>query len=379
MGGNSEARANAGARLASLRRFLEIEPGNARLRRDVVDTAIAAGEFDYLRELAEKRLATAPADPEAQFNRATALIGLKDYAGALETLSQLDASISGVRFNIGFCLFALERFAESVPHLRAGYDAGERSVGLLHCLLRSLHHTGEIGVATAIADENGALIQSDHGLAGVCALLYGDANDVEKSARYARIALAGNPDDLNALVALASINMLQLDIDRARAAYSRVVTLQPQNGRAWMGLGMTSMTTRDFTQAIAEMKRGLQTLPGHIGSWHALGWAQIFDGKLEEAESTFKHALEMNRNFCESHGNLAVVAAIRGNRQEAERFIETAERLDRACMSSKYARTLLESSPAEGRAKLADLIATVPGHGPRLAAILRSASDSKKP
>src|SRR5262245_26985958 len=100
-----EARAAASARLTNLRRFLAAEPGNARLRRDVVNTAVAAGEYAYVRDLAESRLADVPGDAEAQFDRATALIGLREFDAALEALQPLDATIPGVRFNTGLCLF----------------------------------------------------------------------------------------------------------------------------------------------------------------------------------------------------------------------------------------------------------------------------------
>src|SRR5688572_11378782 len=100
MNGNpmqSDTRTAASTRLASLRRFLAAEPDNARLRRDLVDTAVAAGEFEYLRGFAESRLAADPGNAEAQYDRASALIGLKDYATALEALRPLDATIPGVR------------------------------------------------------------------------------------------------------------------------------------------------------------------------------------------------------------------------------------------------------------------------------------------
>jgi tetratricopeptide (TPR) repeat protein len=368
---HTDARAAASMRLASLRRFLAAEPDNQRLRRDVVDTAVAAGDFQYLRELAESRLADTPADPEAQFDRATALIGLRDFEAALGSLQSLDGSIPGVRFNTGLCLFMLGRFAEAKPFLQAGYDAGERSPGQLRLLLRTLHHVAEIDAAVVIADANATLIASDPDLAGTAALLYIDANDARKATRYAHLALAGNPSNVDALLSSGTLSSLELDVAGARAAYDRVVELHPANGRAWLGLGLLSMGERDFKSAIGQFERGLQTMGEHIGSWHSLAWAHLFSGDIDRAESVFKHALEMDPNFSESHGSLAVIAAMRGKREEAERYIKVAERLDRNGMAAKFATTLLAGSADESRKMLADLIETVPGHGPRFAAMLR--------
>ena len=375
---STDARVAASQRLASLRRFLDAEPGNSRLRRDVVDTAVAAGEFGLVRELAERRLVDAPSDPEAQFDRATALIGLKDFAGALAAMQPLDATIPGVRFNTGLCLFALERFADARPCFDAGYAAGERSAGQLRCYLRTLHHLGEIEAALAIAKENPALVASDGELAGVCSLLAIDVGDVATGKRYAQMALAANPDNLDALVSAGSLHAVDLDMARARAAFDHALQIQPRAGRAWIGLGMMSMGEGNLVAARQQLERGLELMPEHVGSWLALGWAHIFSGDLDAAERVVNRALELNHNFCESHGCLAVVAAMRGDRARAGRLIEVAERLDPACMSSKYAMSLLAGSPEQGRAMLTELVSAVPGHGPKIAAMLRQAAARSK-
>jgi tetratricopeptide (TPR) repeat protein len=359
------------SKFESLRRYFDADPDNARLRRDCVDAAVAAGEFGFIRELAEKRLASMPADPEAQFDRATALIGLKDFAGAIDALRPLDATIPGVRFNTGLCLFMLGNYAEARPYFSAGYDAGERSAGQLRLYIRALHFIGDFDTATAIIKDNSALIASDSELAGVCAMLAVDTSDIVAGKRFAQISLAGNPNNIDALVAAGTLSSVEMQFPQARAAYERALEVQPENSRAWVGLGMLAMGDRNFPAAIAQLERGLATMPGHIGSWHALAWAHLFGGDIDAAEKVFTHALELNRNFSESHGALGVIAAMRGDRASAERFIEIAERLDPKGMTAKYASTLLATSPHEGRKMLADLIETVPGHGPRFAAFLR--------
>jgi len=365
------------SKFESLRRFFEADPDNARLRRDCVNAAVAAKEFGFVRELADKRLASVPADPEAQFDRATALIGLKDFAGALETLRPLDATIPGVRFNTGLCLYMLGQYAEARPYFQAGYDAGERSAGGTCCYARTLHYLGEVETAYAIVKANQPLVLSDPAFSGAAALLAVDSGDVPEAARFAQASLAANPDQPDALVTAGMLHSLELDTAQARSAYQRVVDLNPMNGRAWVGLGTLSMAARNFPAAVRELERGLETMSTHIGSWHVLGWAHLFGGDLDRAEAVFAHSLEMNRNFAESHGSLAVVAAMRGDRERAQRLIEIAERLDRNGMASKYAETLL-AAPADQREMLIQLAEKVPLHGPRFADFMRRAN-AKKP
>ena len=99
------------------------------------------------------------------------------------------------------------------------------------------------------------------------------------------------------------------------------------------------------------LARATELMPEHLGSWHALGWAYLFSGDAAGAERQFAHALELDHNFAESHGAMAAMLAMKGEREAAEREIEIAERLDRSNMSSQFARAMLlsQSSPEAGR------------------------------
>jgi len=357
----------AGRRLASLRRFLEVEPGNVRLRRDVLNTAVAAGEFGYVRELAERRLADVPGDPEAHFDRATALIGLREYGAALEALRPLDATIPGVRFNTGLCLFMLERYADARPYFEAGYEAGERDPSLLRTLLLTLHQQGEYEAAIKLVADNEAAFAAVADLAGQAALLYSDALQPEAAARWAARSLALDPGSVPALVVDGTLRAERLDAAGAQASFERALQRAPEHGRAWIGLGSLTMLSQDFAKSAEQLERGLRAMPTHVGSWQVLGWNKLLSGDLDAAEKIFQHALGINRNFCESHGGLASVAALRGNRAEAERLAEVAERLDPNCNSSKFARAVLAGrigAPEKFRAELASAIARMPGPGP---------------
>jgi tetratricopeptide (TPR) repeat protein len=373
--GQQDSRNAASTRLANLRHFLAFDPGNARLRRDVVNTAVAAGEFEYVRELAESRLADVPGDVEAQFDRATALVGLKEFAAAFELLQLLDTTIPGVRFNSGFCLFMLGRYADARPYFEAGVQAGERSTQLLRFLLLSLHQLGDFDAARELIESNEPLFSNSHELAGNAALLYHDALDQVSAKQWADRALARDPDNVDALIVDGTISAERLDAAGAQASFQRALRRAPDNGRAWVGLGSITMLSHDFSTAAEQMQRGLTTMPKHVGSWQALGWNHIFAGKLDDAEDVFKHAIELNRNFAESHGGLASVAAMRGDRANAEHLIELAERLDKDCQSTKFARAVLagqKGGPEMFRKELARAIRTLPGDASRLAALIRS-------
>jgi len=59
------------------------------------------------------------------------------------------------------------------------------------------------------------------------------------------------------------------------------------------------------------------------------------------AEAAFNKSLEIDRNFGETHGGLAVIALLRGARAEAERLAEISLRLDRQSFAGHFAQSLL--------------------------------------
>jgi Tfp pilus assembly protein PilF len=85
-------------------------------------------------------------------------------------------------------------------------------------------------------------------------------------------------------------------------------------------------------------------MPEHVGSWHVLAWIHLIRRDVFAARSAFERALALDRNFSETHGGLAVVAALQGHQEEAHASIKRALRLDRQAVSARYAEILLLQS-----------------------------------
>jgi hypothetical protein len=107
---------------------------------------------------------------------------------------------------------------------------------------------------------------------------------------------------------------------------------------------------QDFPTALSRLGQAAQLLPTHVGTWHVLAWTQLLTGDINGAERTFLHALELNRNFGESHGGLAAVAALRGERSKAEHLVAIARRLDSTSLSPEIVDALFAGR--RGDAKL---------------------------
>ena len=331
-------------RFERLRSLHRLDPANDRLARDCIDAALQAGAYDFVLERSVQALAATPADLQALFDNASALIGLRDYRGAIGSLRSLlerQPQVHAARINLGLCHYALGEFAEAREPLDAVYLAGDRSAGLLRLIVSTYHHLGLIDEALAVCEANPAPSGADAALAGVYALVYMDAEMPQPAGEWAARALAANPRSVDGLIVDGTLNILKFDLPRAREQFDLALEIAPATARAFIGLGTLALLENDLARARTQLARGVELMPTHVGSWHVLAWAHLMARDLDAAEAAMLHALELDRNFAETHGGLASIAALRGNRAEAQRLIEVALRLDAKCLSAQFARSVL--------------------------------------
>lgn len=325
--------------------FWRRDPGNAHLYRECAELASSLQRYDLLLELADRAVQLAPTDAAARFDKANALIGLRDYRAALQVMAELQAASDeqdiAVTANRALCHYCLREYDQALPHLQRNYARDVRTPGALRMLVTSHHHLGQMDEAVAIAGENSAAAQQDAALAGAYALAYFDADNVAQAAQWARTALRLNPASIDGRITEAFLLILRMQLERADQMFATVLQDAAEVARAWIGAGTVALLQQDLKRARSNLERGVQLMPGHVGSWHLLGWTQLMLGDRASAEQTFEQALSLDRNFAETHGALAGLDALRGDAPSAQRRIEIALRLDPQCLSAKYAAALL--------------------------------------
>jgi tetratricopeptide (TPR) repeat protein len=343
--GESDVSAHADLpKLEALLQMLQTDPANTALRSDCVRVALAIGEPERAQQIVDARLKEVPTDPHALFDSVNVLIARKEYRNALV---QLDALLAmgyrqpGILINSGLCHYCVGEFSAAQVVLKEAYGAGDRSAGALRLLISTMHHLAMLDEAVEIADANAEVASTDGPLAGVFALLYLDAELPAPAARWARTALKLNPNSVDGLVVEGMLHITQIRTDDAERQFRHALELAPATGRAWLGLGTLALLAKDLKSAKDLIETALKHLGEHVGTYHVLGWTHLAMGDLASAESVFQSALALNRNFAETHGALATIAAFRGNRQDAERSIAIAERLDEDCLSAKLAGAIL--------------------------------------
>jgi tetratricopeptide (TPR) repeat protein len=368
-------------RLKRLAEMLQQDASNASLRQHFFDQAMQAGRSELIVEIADSLLESLPSDPWLLFQKANGLIGQRRYGDALTVIEQvrsLGVSDAGIDSNVGLCHFCLHEFDRALAPLQRCYVAGLRDAGVLRLLVVTLHHLSMMDEATKIANENEATAKADAALAGAFALLYLDSNDVAGATRWAKVAMDLNPQSVDGRITQATLLTARLETARARAILEDLINDAPQLGRAWIGLGTLDLLAQDLNSAKQRLARGLELMPSHVGSWHVLGWAQLLSGDLAAADATFQRAMEIDRNFAETHGALASIAAMRGENVTARHLVEVALRLDPQCLSARFAESVLSrnaGSPDQAQKILAATVAEIAGRdGSALSKLLAKSS-----
>ena len=337
-------------RITRLRSYLAADPANAQLACDLIDAQFAAA----------------------------------DYVGADATISELPPeaqAAAGIQFRRARCALILGRYVQTCDVLRALIAAGHENVALWHdlafaqlCLRQTADATQTLDEAEArfgaeaellVVAARVALMDSDYprahaaldralGLApahatalGLRALAWLDAADNAAAMQAAQACLALYPDQHEALLVAGTLALWQQDLDTAEHHFRHVLELHPNSGRALSGVGQLLMLRNDLPAAITQLEHAVVAMPDHIGTWHALAWAQLLVGNIDLADACYRRAFDLDRNFADSHGGLALIDALKGRTADAEQSVKRALRLNPQCVTALYAKSLLLSDSGQ--------------------------------
>jgi Flp pilus assembly protein TadD len=329
--------------LERLSAFLAQDPGNPELACEVFDLHFAAGHFtqarDTFAQLPEHALALAG----VRFRTARHDLVTGAYADAETTLRSLAESghdSAAVAHDIAFAQLCQRNLAAAQITVDAALSRYEATPALhvLHARIALMRK--DYPVAHAALDAALRLDADDATALGLRALALLDAGEEARATTAAAECLLRYPDQHEALLAAGTASLWAGDSQSAERHYVRALDRFPNSGRALSGLGQCRMLAGDLEQARVMLDRAIIAMPDHIGTWHALGWMQLLSGELDAAERSYRTALELDRNFAESHGGLAVVALLDERHEEGEGAMKRALKLDPNSITGRYAQSL---------------------------------------
>lgn len=346
-------------RLERLIGFLQQDPDNAPLHADAFDCALAAHDWAAAARLVDEANAKHFDPPGWQFRAATLALATRDWARAEQILQALQASVGphpAITHNLAWVAFEQGDFQGVLERLESAIASGQADDAILVLQFRAQHRLGQFDAAITLARQLASQGQLPPEAAGVASLIAVDDDQLDLAKTWSDAALQTDPEQMEALVARAAVALSESDAATARRLSERALQHNPADGRAASSLGFAHMLALDVAAAIKSFRQAVGAMPGHIGTWHGLGWACLLAGDLIGAKQAFDAALELDRNFSETHGALAVLAALTQHPEDAQAHIKLAQGLDANDLSSQYAAALLsgEASDAARITRLAD-------------------------
>lgn len=247
-----------------------------------------------------------------------------------------------VRRNTAYAFFYTQQYAQTAALLDLEESPQQLPIDLQLMYARALHHLEREQDAIDLL----MIAKQTHGqhaeLWGLLALLL-DAVEHSEAKQHAKHALAIDPTQRDALLAMADIYLTDQEEQQAAQYYQQLLDVHPQSGRAWAGLAQIAFAQMELSSAQKLAEQALDYMVDHIGTWHILAWCLIM--RTPQDLPTARHAIEkayaLDRNFAETHGALAVLDALEQRIDQAELSIRRALKLNPQCWSAHYAKVIL--------------------------------------
>ncbi|MGE4240204.1 tetratricopeptide repeat protein [Ramlibacter sp.] len=345
-------------RLARLESFLEADPDNPTLRAEAFRLAVSCGEWQRAQSHLADAQRKSPGDPAWALREVDLLLARKHFDEARTVLRRLGALAEpgsaledAIEHDLAAADFGEGDFLAASARLRPIVAGNPRraAASLRTQLLwvRALHRAGMAQRACEWVRglENTDALNND--VAGVAALAAIDCGDLDSAERWAELGVCTEEPCIEAWVAQSTVALARRDAAAAIAFADRALALNGREGRAWSARGFAALLAGTPEAAAADFERAVALMPMHVGTWHGHGWSRLLLQSPEAAQASFERALSLDRGFAETHGALAVVCAVRGLAVAAGEHIERAERLDRNCLASRYARAILAGEASD--------------------------------
>ena len=335
------------ARLARFDGYLAQDATNIPLALDAFEAALEGGALDRAQAYLDAAGAAGAELPYLQHRQAALFAAQQRYDEALSLQESLCATYpdnADLRCGLASYRHLAGQPEQALAAWRDLIDAGTLPDGARAGWLRSMHAVHHLNDALAWGHANEQTLREQPDAAGVLSLIAADGADWTGAERWSAQALHHLPDSLEAQTAAAAVALSKRDASTAQAHLLRVLTARPAEGRAWSSLGIAHLLLQEAGAARQAFERACALMPGHIGSWHGLGWACLLGADLAGAASAFSHALALDRNFAESHGAVAITAALSGEGSRAREHVELALRLDAKALSPRYAQAVLSGA-----------------------------------
>lgn len=341
-------------RVDQLRQYLSVDPNNLSLRLELCDTLLDRGQSGDALDIVRQGLERYPDDSNLLYLLAVSERRLGNYADArqaLERMTQGGVQAPPVWYELGIVLMQLNEPGPAAEKLALVVQSPQYQSHFPDAdmwLLRALHQSEQVDEAITHAEHVLSTDSTDARVWAALGTLYLDAGKLDAAGKLMADCTTALPEQLPVPVQaeLQSVGgfvaLNNGDLASSTRHFEASLQCDGLFGRSLLGLGLVRAVGGNLPAAQGLLEQTVQAMPTHIGSWHALAWIQVVQDQIDEAEASFTAAMELDRNFGDSHGGLALIAALRGDRAKAREFSKRGFRLDKQSMNVVAAELVLQ-------------------------------------
>lgn len=213
-------------------------------------------------------------------------------------------------------------------------------------LAAALRRAGRAGEALRILAAAEKLDPKSAPLAHDRALVLDELGKSVQAIESERRSIELDPAFVEAHDHLAALYAAAGQFDLAREAVETALRLDGNHARAWANRGNIARSQRDAQEAERSFKRALDLSPELVDALNGLGVMAVEAGKLDDAALLFGRVLASDPGFDEARLNLAVVEVQRGERGRARELATAAMRNARDPRLREKARSFLRDLDA---------------------------------
>ena len=158
-----------------------------------------------------------------------------------------------------------------------------------------LADAGRPADAIALLEPLVAVEHPDPDAVNALGIAYARANHPERAAAAFKRALDDNPDNVQALENIGTLEMQRGDLPAAQRALEQAAAIDPRSARAHNGLGVIAMKTGRPEEAFTQWKRAVELSPNDFDALFNLSMELDAAGRHEEAFAAARSANAASR------------------------------------------------------------------------------------
>jgi len=229
--------------------------------------------------------------PQNFYMLAEAYLKLGRVGEARQAVAQLDQSSQGdfrTEVGVGVLLARYHLYPEAIDHFQQALQSNPNADDVWYDLADAYFRRRDYRSALAATQHTSPEGQKDPGYLALVADIDAHLGQTEEAVKLYRQEISEDPDQDEAYLSLALVDLRSGDLAATREALQQGLTRTPDSGRLLWGMGILSALEGDSDKAEQYLKQSVDLLPGWPGGYSALGVFYYQTGQIDKARETLE-------------------------------------------------------------------------------------------